>query len=50
MDGAGQPLEAAMKVFSPFSGDRTKRVARRILRKPVEASRKSASPADVYCV
>jgi hypothetical protein len=50
MDRAGQPFEAPMKVFFPCRGDRpVARSARRILRKPVEASRKRASPADAFC-
>jgi len=54
MDEAGQPFESPMKVFSPGRGDHAKRVtvarsARRILRKPAEASRKRASPADAFC-
>ena len=50
MDEAGQPFEPPMKVFSPCRGDRlVARSARRILRKPVEASKERASPADVFC-
>ena len=50
MDRAGQPFESPMKGFSPGRGDRpVARSARRILRKPVEASRKRASPADAFC-
>jgi len=47
---AGQPFEPPMKVFSLCRGDPpVARPARRILRKPVEASRKGASPADAFC-
>jgi len=50
MDQAGQPFEPPMKVFSPSRGDRpVARSARRILRKPVEASGKRAHPADAFC-
>jgi len=50
MERAGQPFKSPMKVFSPGRGDRpVARSARRILRKPVEASRKRASPADAFC-
>ena len=50
MDRAGQPFEFPMKGFSPGRGDRrVARSARRILRKPIKASRKKASPADAFC-
>jgi hypothetical protein len=50
MDQAGQPSETPMKVFFPCRGDRpVARSARRILRKPVEASGKRAHPADAFC-
>ena len=47
---AGQPSEPPMKGFSPGRGDRpVARSARPILRKPVEASKERASPADAFC-
>jgi len=47
---AGQPFEPPMKGFSPGRGDRrVARSARPILRKPVEASRMRAHPADAFC-
>jgi hypothetical protein len=50
MDRAGLPFESPMKVFFPVRGDRpVARSARRILRKPVEAPMKRASPADAFC-
>jgi hypothetical protein len=50
MDQAGQPFEHPMKSFSPGRGDwPVARSARRMLRKPIEASRKRASPADAFC-
>jgi hypothetical protein len=50
MDQAGQSSEPPMKGFPPGRGDRpVARSARRMLRKPIEASRKRASPADAFC-
>jgi hypothetical protein len=50
MDQAGQPFESSMKEFSAGRGDRSvARWARHILRKPVEASKERASPADAFC-
>jgi two-component system copper resistance phosphate regulon response regulator CusR len=50
MDVSGQPFEPPMQVFSSGRGDRpVARSARRLLRKPVEASEKRASPADAFC-
>ena len=47
---AGQPFEPPMKGFSPGRGDRPlARSARPILRKPVEATRMRAHPADAFC-
>src|SRR5512139_175498 len=49
MDQAGQPFEPPMKGFSPGRGNRpVARTARRMLRKPVEASKERASPADAF--
>ena len=50
MDRAGKPLEPPMKGSFPCRDDRpVARSARRILRKPLEASEKRASPADAFC-
>ena len=50
MDRAGQPFEPPMKVFAPCRGDLlVARSARRILRMPVQAYKKRASPADAFC-
>jgi hypothetical protein len=54
MDQAGKPFYPPMKGFFPCRGDHAKRVtvarsARRILRKPVEACKERASPADAFC-
>jgi hypothetical protein len=51
---AGQPSGPPIKVFSLGRGDHAKRVtaarsARRVLRNPIDASRKRASPADAFC-
>ncbi len=49
MDQAGQSSEPPMKGFSPGRGDRpAARSARRMLRKPIEASRKGASADASY--
>ncbi|HEX7372429.1 MAG TPA: hypothetical protein VF372_06380 [Thermodesulfobacteriota bacterium] len=49
MDRAGQPFQSSLEVLSRCRGDRpVARSARLILRKPVEASRKRASPADAF--
>jgi len=52
--GRANPPSLSGEVFPPDRGDHAKRVtgtpsARRILRKPVEASRRRASPADAFC-
>jgi hypothetical protein len=50
MDRAGKPFYPPMKGFFPCRGDRpVARSARRILRKPVEASKERASLADAFC-
>ena len=50
MAQAGQPSEPPMKGFSPGRGHRpVARSARPILRKPVDASKERASPADAFC-
>jgi hypothetical protein len=50
MDRAGISFEPPMKVSFICRGDRpVARSARRILREPVEAFEKVASPADAFC-